>query len=91
MDSRDVYDAILRAIDADPRRQLVASRFDDAAFGNFVISFEEDKRPRSVVNDRGELVLCTGLNGSGGCTTVLSCLPGADEEAVLRALGASEE
>jgi hypothetical protein len=87
MDSRDAFDAIQRALEADPRREMQASRYEAALFGNFVISFEEDGQSRSIVNDRGELMICAGPDGEGTCRTLLPSLAQADEQTVLRALG----
>jgi hypothetical protein len=86
---KEAYELIRRAIAIDAGKRLVGSRYDDQNFGNFIISFEEDGGSSSIGNDRGELVRCEGIDGSGPCTTVLLSIRDADEEAVLAALGLS--
>jgi hypothetical protein len=81
-----IVEIIRGAITRDPNKRLVKSTFDEASFGNFIISFEEDGRARSVVNDRGELVVCSDLEGSRDCVTVLGSLHGADEQLIINAL-----
>lgn len=87
MDASAGYDAILRALAAEPRIRIVESFFDEVNFGNFIVRFEADGQPRSIVNDRGELVLCSDLEGSRDCRTALQSLYGVDKPALLRALG----
>ena len=53
MDSRNAFDAIKCKIDADPAKRLIESFFDERAFGNFWITYEEAGDVLSVVNDRG--------------------------------------
>lgn len=70
----------------DASKRIVESQFNEANFGNFVISFEVDGQPKSIVNDRGELVLCDDLEGSRDCKTVVQSLADADESIVISAL-----
>ena len=86
MEPREAFEAIRRAIASDHRKQIVNSRYDEQAFGNFIISFRDNGRPRSVVNDRFELVLCENVEGDGG-TTLLRSIEDADAESILHALG----
>ena len=84
MDTKKAYETIRQALDADPRKRVVDSIYDEINFGNFWISFEADGQPRSVVNDRDELVLCRDLRGTVDCVTILPSLREADEQTVVR-------
>jgi hypothetical protein len=83
MDSRNAFEAIQRTVNADPRKSFVDSFFDERAFGNFWITYEEGGERLSVVNDRGELNLYDGEAGDHLRTILVSDLRTADEEAVL--------
>lgn len=85
MTAREAYDVIRRAIGADPHKRVLRSEFDEGVFGNFIIAFEDRGRPRSIVNDRFELVICDDLEGEK-CRTVLRSLRDADEAGILNAL-----
>jgi hypothetical protein len=86
MDARKAYEAISKTIGADPRNRIIKCVFDKENFGNFIISFERGGAPRSVVNDRGQLVLCDDPEGRLGCRTVVQSLYGVDEQRVIQAL-----
>ncbi|HKH27694.1 MAG TPA: hypothetical protein VKA61_05075 [Sphingomicrobium sp.] len=86
MGPKEAYDTIRRALADNQRTSIVDCTYDDAAFGNFVIAFEVEGRPSSVVNDRGELALCSDLAGTRQCTTVLRSIDDADEQTVIEAL-----
>jgi hypothetical protein len=85
VDTRDAYDAILTALGADPRKHIVESFFHEENFGNFWISFEDNGRPRTLVNDRGQLILGRGRLGREE-TTVVQSIREADERTLLQAL-----
>jgi len=87
MDGREAFEAIRDALNAEPRRRIIESRYEELIFGNFIIAFEHDGQPSSIVNDRGELFLCSDLSGSKGCTVILPSLYEVDEQGLLRALG----
>ena len=53
MNSLEAFEAIRRAVGADPRMCIVDSRYEELIFGNFIIAFEHDGLPRSIVNDSG--------------------------------------
>jgi hypothetical protein len=86
MNARDAYEATLRAVGADPRNRILECVFDEVNFGNFIVSFEQGGLHRSIVNDRGELVLCCDLEGSRDCRSVVRSLREVDEQRVIRAL-----
>jgi len=86
MGSKEAYDAIRKALASNPRTSIADCTYEDAAFGNFVIAFELEGQPRSVVHDRGELALCSDLTGTRQCTTVLLSIVDADEQTVIEAL-----
>ena len=86
MDTKEAFDAICDALRKHPDRRLVDARYFDQIFGNFIIDFEEDGRPRSIVNDRFELVLGDGFGGNEPGATVLRSLRKADEKTILDAL-----
>jgi hypothetical protein len=71
---------------ADRGKRLLDSAFDERNFGNFHISYKEGAHDKSIINDRGELVLCRDLEGRRKCTTVLSTLQGADQRTLRAAL-----
>ncbi len=83
----DAFDAIKAAVEADPQKRLVNSRYWPEAFGNFIIAFEDAGSPRSVVLDRFELVLCEDLNGDEGCKTILQSIREAEPDEVIARLG----
>ena len=87
MKSKDAYDAICAAIKADPRKHLVSSDYSNEHFGNFVIAYEENGAPKSVINDRLQLALCDDLDGIENCRIVLHSLQGADEATTLSTIG----
>jgi hypothetical protein len=86
MDTRDAFEAICCALRKHPERRLVDARYSDELFGNFVIDFEDEGRPRSIVNDRFELVVGEGFGGNQLGETVLRSLREADEKTILDAL-----
>ncbi|MCW3797935.1 hypothetical protein OMW55_08980 [Sphingomonas sp. BN140010] len=86
MDAREAYETILSALHADPRKRIVSSLFEEANFGYFLIGFEDEGRAKSILHDRGELVLCGDLHGSQDCTTALASLATADQPTAIRAL-----
>ncbi|HEX8379392.1 MAG TPA: hypothetical protein VF619_02440 [Allosphingosinicella sp.] len=85
MDTRDAYTAILKALGADSRKHVVACGFDEENFGNFAITFEVKGRPRTLINDRGELSLSHERTERGG-RTILQSIHEADERTLLQAL-----
>lgn len=86
MDTKDVFEAICCALREHPERRLVEARYFDEMFGNFIIDFEDRGRPRSIVNDRFDLVLGEGFGGNQLGETVLRSLREADQRAILDAL-----
>jgi hypothetical protein len=86
LDTKDAFDAICGALLNHPDRRLIDARYFDEIFGNFIIDFEEEGRPRSIVNDRFELVLGEGFGGNEPGATVLRSLRDADEKTILDAL-----
>lgn len=87
MRSKEAYNAIRKALASNPRTSIVECTYDTAAFGNFLIAFEADGEPKSVVNDRGELVLCGDLAGTRNCETVVPSINDVNERMILKALG----
>jgi hypothetical protein len=83
---REAFDAIRQAIARDPRKELVDSRYEEKVFGNFIIAFRDEGQPRSIVNDRFELVVCDNLEGDD-CRTILRSIREADEGTILQVLG----
>jgi hypothetical protein len=86
MDSKVAYGSILRNLQAEARAQIVDSVYDEQNFGNFVVSFTVDSQLRSLVLDRGELAICSDLEGSENCRTVVQSIYELDEDAVLAAI-----
>jgi hypothetical protein len=86
MGSREAYDTVRKALASSPRTSIVDCTYDDATFGNFVVAFELEGQPRSVVHDRGELALCSDLTGTRQCATVVSSIADADEQTLIEAL-----
>jgi hypothetical protein len=85
--SEQAYRAIRMAVAAGDHRRIVRSEYDPTAFGNFIISYEDAGRPRSIVCDRLELVVCCDMEGRQGCRTVVPSIQKAKEAEILRALG----
>ena len=86
MRTREAFDAIENAIALNPRMQIVRRHYDAENFGNFHIAFREEGKPRSIVNDRFELVHCDDLDGHN-CKTVLPSFQYVDETTILQKLG----
>ena len=86
MGPREAFESIRDAIASDPEKEIVDSRYWEEIFGNFIIAFREDGSPRSIVNDRFELVVSENLEGDNG-KTVLRSIREADEDTILRSLG----
>lgn len=87
MDIRAAFDAIQRKVNADPRKSIVESSFDERSFGNFWVTYEQGGERLSVVNDRGQLILYHGPAGDHFRAMLISDLGSADEKAVLSAVG----
>ena len=83
MDTREAFDVIQRSLNADPRKRLVESFFDERAFGNFWVTYEEAGERLSLVNDRGQLILYDGPTGDRFRSMLLIDLPKADERAIV--------
>jgi len=86
MRSNEAYDAIRKALGSNHGTRLLSCTYDEEMFGNFVIAFEVDGRPSSVVNDRGELALCSDLVGTQRCRTIVRSIAAVDEQALIQAL-----
>ena len=87
MGPNEAYHAIRDALMSKPSVSVLDCAYDDAKFGNFVIVFEADGEPRSVINDRGEIALCRGPAGNQHCTTVVPSVAAVEQEALITALG----
>ncbi|MEX0341224.1 MAG: hypothetical protein AB3N06_01430 [Erythrobacter sp.] len=86
MNTRDAFDIIKRSVNADPRKTPVESFFDEQAFGNFYITFDEAGGRLSVVHDRGQLILYDGSPSDDIREMLVRDLRDADENAVAEAL-----
>jgi hypothetical protein len=84
--TREAYDTICRALEADPGKRIRDSVYDEEVFGNFFIAFEGEGEPRSVVNDRDQLIIYRDLAGTEDGEITLSSLRDADEHKLLAAL-----
>ena len=82
----EAYELICGALKRAPRRRFIEAHYYDEVFGNFIIDFEDDGRPSSIVNDRFELAVCDAVGGEGTGKTVIPSLQEADEGTVVRAL-----
>jgi hypothetical protein len=86
MEAREAYEVIRDAVEANPRRRIVDSFFDDQNFGSFIISFEEDAEARSIVNDRGFVWVAEGFDGSGASRATVPSLNDADGSSLVEGL-----
>ena len=86
MGPNEAYDAIQRAFANTPGTRVLDCTYSGAMFGNFVIRFEAQGQTRSVVNDRGELALCSDLAGTQVCRTIVRSIASVDEQALVEAL-----
>jgi hypothetical protein len=75
------------AVAAEDHRRVVHSQYDPTVFGNFIISYEDAGRPRSIVRDRFELAVCDDLQGQQGCRTVVPSIQRVNEAEIPKALG----
>ena len=82
----EAYEAVCRAINADPRRRIVDSRYDEQNFGSFAVSFEEGSEARCVVNDRGYLFVARGLDGTGEAIVTVPSLREENVKSLLQTL-----
>jgi len=88
MGAEDTYDAICKAFEGDVRIRVLRAYLDELAFGNFIIAFQLNGQPKSIVNDRGQLFLHDNLSGAGAGTEVVRSLYNADEDTLLQTLAA---
>lgn len=86
MRPNEAYDAIRSALATIPGTRVLDCTYNDAMFGNFVIGFEVQGIARSVVNDRGELALCSDLAGTQHCKTIVRSIATVDQQALIEAL-----
>ena len=86
MDTRDAFDAIERAVNADPRKRIAEIAYDEQVFGNFSITYDEGGERLSIVNDRGQLFLYGGPAGDEFRSMLVKDLRSASEQAVLEAV-----
>ena len=86
MDTREAYEAIQKAVKADPRKSVVGSSYDEEVFGNFWVTYVQGGERLSVVNDRGQLILYEGSEADHFRKMLLDDLYGADEQAILASI-----
>lgn len=84
--TQESYEAIIEFLAQQGGIRLKDHRFDDKNFGNFIISFINQDRERSLVCDRGELFLCNGLSGAQDCVMILPSLFDVSKTILLEAL-----
>jgi hypothetical protein len=66
--------------------KIIEAKFEDAVFGNFLISYAVDNVVGSLVCDRGELYKCADLSGIKNCKLLLMSVQAIDERELLAAL-----
>ena len=86
MHPKEAFELICGALRQRSDKRLVNADYYDHMFGNFTIDIEDESRPRSIVNDRFELVVCEAFGGEGQTRTIFANLRLADEHAVMRSL-----
>lgn len=86
MHSREAYEAICAAIDADPRKRIVNQRYDEQAFGSFAVSFDYGSEARCIVNDRGFVFSARGHDGTGDAISTVPSLQLEEAKNLLKTL-----
>jgi hypothetical protein len=86
MGPNEAFDAIRRELATKPGTRVLDCTYTDTSFGNFIIGFEAHGQARSVVNDRGELALCSDLEGTQHCKTIIRSIAAVDEHELIKAL-----
>ena len=86
MHSREAYEAICAAIEADPRKRILNRRYDEQRFGSFAVSFDHDTEARCIVNDRGFVFTTKGHDGTGEATSSIPSLRIEETNNLLKAL-----
>ena len=86
MESREAYEAILAAIEADPSKRIVSRRFEEQHFGSFAVSFYTSSEARCVVNDRGLVFVTNDLDGAGEATATVPSMRDQQPQGLLQAL-----
>jgi hypothetical protein len=85
VDLRDAFEAIQKKLETDLGSDAVEGHFDDATFGNFWVRYVEAGETRSIVNDRGQLILYEGPDDHFS-KLLLQDLYSADPQSVLDSL-----
>jgi hypothetical protein len=86
MKSREAFQVICRAVERGAARRIVEKFYDEQHFGSFVVSFEENGEPRSIVNDRGFVFLTHEFDGSGNSVATIPSLSEVDAQRLTDAL-----
>jgi hypothetical protein len=73
-DPEAIYNAINNLLKKMQDVKIVDCRYFPAIFGNFIISFTLNGKPKSLVNDRFELLICDDLGGDGRRNTILDSI-----------------
>jgi hypothetical protein len=86
MDSKTAFYTIKLELESRAEIEVIRADYDEKSFGNFVVEFLKGGAPSSFVLDRGELVICQGLNASHGCKTVLPAIQELSKEHITAAV-----
>jgi hypothetical protein len=82
-----IYDTLVDELGKRESIALVSARYFPEIFGNFIISFRNGGREKSLVNKRFELLLCDQLGGEGDRRTVVSDIRERSLTEVLESVG----
>ena len=88
METEAAFDAIRRKLEGAPRTRITSSFYDASSFGNFWISYTQKNERRSIVNERGKLIVTNGSPAGPLREVLVEHLNSADEAALLASIDA---
>jgi len=86
MTSEEAFQLISESVCSSSDMELISRYFDEENFGNFLIGIRHAHRERSILCDRGQILLCDGLAGADKCRLAVPTLHDVSEASLLHAL-----
>ena len=86
MKTKDAYNIILKTLSDCSDCEIVDYLYNSDVFGNFIIGFIKDNKPKSFVCDRGQIYLCNDLKGNLGCCMIVPSISEVCQENLVMSL-----
>lgn len=72
--TREAYEMTIELCSSN-KRNIISSFYDENNFGNFVVTYEQNSRINSLINDRGSIMICKGdPNDTSNCEVLIESL-----------------